>query len=535
MKRLLVIATLSLSAAVHARTSYDLTVTLSDQEQYQGRETVSFALEGKAPGLLRLKFAGGRITSAKINSEPTRVDTHGGRIELSGPALKSGPNTLDIVFEHPYVTQGSGLHAWKDPKDGAIYVYSQLQDDRRDSVFPVLEESGDDALKLAIDAPKSWAVSSDDGRLRAFSLYAGPFKVSQFKSAAGTPVRLLVPQSVAESIPAKEWFATAQLALAYYPWYLQTPYPLEKYDQVVLAPLGRTPEDATRAIFKDVASKWFGKLVAISDADLLTLLAYQGVKDATPFVDSWENFYLNEKQGPYSKAAALREIFFTVGPQAVQAGLMQFFKDFANKSATLDDLVSSLEKVSHEDLKTLKKQWLSTTGVNTVAARYVCLNDRIKEFSITQSKPLRSHVSAVALYKSFKIIQTTRISYAQANTTPQQLVNAPCPDAVFLNVDDYDYVSEVFEPSTLSALRIGIGDFADPFVRLQGWVALWNQVQTQKLTQAAYVDIVVKGLAHEQDPVVAQYVLSTLCRKEDEESCLRAKKALPPPPQSHYH
>ena len=364
--------------------------------------------------------------------------------------------------------------------------------------------------------------------------HGGPFEVSQFTSAAGTPVRLLVPQSMAESIPAKEWFATAQLALAYYPWYLQTPYPLEKYDQVVLAPLGRTPEDTTRAIFKDVASKWFGKFVAIDSADLLTLMAYQGVKDATPFVDSWENFYLNEKQGAYSKAAALREIFFTVGPQAVQEGLTQFFKDFAGKSATLDDVMACLEKASHNDLKSLKKQWLSTTGVNTVTARYVCLNDRIKEFSITQSKPLRSHVSQAVLYKGFKIIQTTRISYAQANTALRQLENAPCPDAVFLNVEDSDYVNEVFEPSTLSALRIGIGDFAAPFVRLKGWVALWNQVQTQKLTQQAYVDIVLKGLAHEQDPVVAQYVLSTLCRKGDEESCLRAKQALPPPPQSHH-
>ena len=293
-------------------------------------------------------------------------------------------------------------------------------------VFSGSGKSNDAALALVVNAPKDWAVSSDDGSLKAFSLYAGPFEVSEFKSAAGTPVRLLLPQSMAELIPAKAWFTTAQMALAYYPWYLKTPYPLKKYDQVIIAPLGRTPEDMARAIFKDAASKWFGKFVAINDAGLLTLMAYQGVKEATPFVDTWENFYLNEKQGAYSRAAALREIFFTVGPQAVQEGWAQFFQDFGNKSATIDDVLTSLEKGSHKSLKGLQKEWLSTTGVNTVTPQYECANGKIKDFSITQSNPLRPHVSEVALYKNYKIIQTTQISYAQAKTALEQLKSQPC-------------------------------------------------------------------------------------------------------------
>jgi aminopeptidase N len=537
MKRLLVVVTtLTLSSALHAaEKSCDLRLTLSDQDHYSGQETVTFDLENRAPSLLRLNFAGGHIISAKINSQPAQVKTNPGRVELSGAALKAGSNTLDIVFEHPYVTDGSGLHIWKDPKDGKAYVYSQLQSGGRDSVFPVLERSGDAPLRLVVDAPKAWTVSSHDESLKAFSLYAGPFSVSEFKSAADTPVRLLVPQSMAESIPTKEWFTTAQMALAYYPWYLKTPYPLKKYDQVVIAPLGDTPEDMARAIFKDIASKWFGKFVAISDADLLTLMAYQGVKEATPFVGAWENFYLNEKLGAYSRAAALREIFFAVGPQAVQEGLAQFFKDFAHKSATIDDVLSSVEKASHKNLKSLKKEWLSTTGINTVTPQYECADGKIKYFSVTQSKPFRSHVSEAALYKNYKIIQTTKISYAQAKTALAQLAGQPCPDAVYLNVEDFDYIKEVFEPNTLSALQTGIENFVDPFFRLKGWMALWNQVQTRKSPQASYADIAVRGLAHERDQLVAQYVLSTLCQKGDEESCVRAKQALPPAPKSHAH
>jgi aminopeptidase N len=302
-----------------------------------------------------------------------------------------------------------------------------------------------------------------------------------------------------------------------------------------MAPLGRTPEDMARAIFKDVASKWFGKFVAIKDANLLTLMAYQGVKDATPFVGTWENFYLNEKQGAYSKAAALREMFFTVGPQVVQEGWAQFFKDFANKSATIDDVLTSFDKASHKNLKSLKKEWLSTTGVNTVSPQFECASGKIKDFSITQSEPLRSHVSDLALYKNYKIIQTTKISYAQAKTVLEQLKGQPCPDAVYVNVEDYDYIKEVFEPNTLVAFQYGIGTFADPFFRLKGWMALWEQVQAHRLPENSYVNIVLKELPHEQDQVVAQYVLSTLCQKGDEESCLRAKKALPPPPQSGHH
>jgi aminopeptidase N len=252
-------------------------------------------------------------------------------------------------------------------------------------------------------------------------------------------------------------------------------------------------------------------------------------------VDTWENFYLNEKQGAYSKAAALREIFFAIGPQPVQEGWARFFQDFGNKSATIDDVFTSIEKGSHKSLKGLAKEWLKTTGVNTVTPQFECANDKIKDFSIAQSEPLRSHVSEIALYKNYKVIQTIKISYAQAKTDIGQLRNQPCPDAVYVNVEDYDYIKEVFEPNTLVAFQYGIGNFVDPFFRLKGWMALWEQVQAHKMPPNSYVAIVLKSLPHEQDQVVAQYVLSTLCQKGDEESCLRAKKALPLAPQSHPH
>jgi aminopeptidase N len=536
MNRLLFLAALGWSCAASAAgKNYDLTLTLGDQSQYQGHETVTLDLKNTASGPVKVRFTGGRITSATLNSEPAQVRSNGDRLELSGAALKIGPNTLELIFEHPYVSDGSGLHAWKDPKDGRTYVYSQLQGERRDSVFPVVEGSADAALKLVVNTPKDWALSADDGSLAGFSLSAGPFKVSEFKSAADTPVRLLVPQSMAPLVPAQEWFTTAQLALVYYPWYLKTPYPLKKYDQVVMAPLGRTPEDMTRAIFKDVASKWLGRYVAIDDPGLLTLLAYQGVKEATPFVASWENFFLNEKRGPYSKAAALREVFFALGPQSMQDGWAQFFQDFGNQRATIDDLFGALQKSSHKDLKSLERQWLRTQVVNSVTPQYQCANGRITSFSIAQSAPVRAHVSELALYKNYKVIRTTRVSYAQATTELGQLKGQSCPDAVFVNVEDYDYIKEVFDPSTLRALQNGIGNFTDPFYRLKGWMALWAQVQARTLPTETYLVIVLKGLAQEQDPLVAQYVLGTLCKKGDEEGCLRAKKALPAPPRSEYH
>src|SRR5580698_2528159 len=102
MRRLIAVTALSLSASLHAaEKNYDLTLTLGDQDQYSGQEIVTFDLESKAPSLLKLKFAGGHITSAKINSEPAQVRTNAGRVELSGPALRIGPNTVDIVFEQP--------------------------------------------------------------------------------------------------------------------------------------------------------------------------------------------------------------------------------------------------------------------------------------------------------------------------------------------------------------------------------------------------------------------------------------------------
>jgi aminopeptidase N len=83
----------------------------------------------------------------------------------------------------------------------------------------------------------------------------------------------------------------------------------------------------------------------------------------------------------YNKGgAALRQLFALLGTEAFRGGLFSYFKEFAFKNATLDDLVRHLQYAHAQrggtiDLQAWKDEWLLKAGLNSVEAVFVTSED----------------------------------------------------------------------------------------------------------------------------------------------------------------
>ena len=101
----------------------------------------------------------------------------------------------------------------------------------------------------------------------------------------------------------------------------------------------------------------------------------------------------------------LKQLVAYVGLEHFLAGLRDYFRAHAFDNATFDDLLTALEKASGRDLSDWGRQWLKTTGLNTLRADFdVDADGRFTRFAVTQSGAApgagetRVHRLAIGIY-----------------------------------------------------------------------------------------------------------------------------------------
>ena len=69
---------------------------------------------------------------------------------------KTEPNCISFEFENTYVTNSAGLHFYKDPQDGKVYIYSHLEPFFCHRFFPCFDQPSVRAsIKLSVLVPLS--------------------------------------------------------------------------------------------------------------------------------------------------------------------------------------------------------------------------------------------------------------------------------------------------------------------------------------------------------------------------------------------
>jgi aminopeptidase N len=222
----------------------------------------------------------------------------------------------------------------------------------------------------------------------------------------------------------------------------------------------------------------------------------------------------------YAKGASvLKQLVAYVGLEAFLAGLRDYFRDHAFANATFSDLLGALEKSSGRDLSHWGRQWLKTTGLNTLRADFDVDGDgRFTRFAIQQSGAApgagetRVHRLAVGVYDddgSGSLVRTHReeLDVEGDVTDVPALQGVPRGKLVLVNDDDLTYCSLRLDPESLDTVLTRVADIADSLPRTLAWSAAWEMTREAELKARDFVALVMSGVHAESEVGVAQRLL----------------------------
>jgi aminopeptidase N len=316
-------------------------------------------------------------------------------------------------------------------------------------------------------------------------------------------------------------------------------------------------ERRAETVLHEMAHMWFGDLVTMRWWDDLwlnesfaTFASVLCQSEATEFTEAWTTFANSEKSWAYRQdqlpsthpvaadipdlaavevnfdgityakgASVLKQLVAYVGLDHFLSGLRDYFRAHAFGNATFDDLLAALEKASGRDLSDWGRQWLKTTGLNTLRADFdVDADGRFTRFAVSQSGAApgagetRVHRLAVGVYDDDgdgRLVRVHReeLDISGASTEVSALVGVSRGKLVLVNDDDLTYCSLRLDPDSLQTALDRIADVAEPLPRTLVWSAAWEMTRDAELRARDFVSLVSGGIHAETEVGVAQRLL----------------------------
>ena len=396
------------------------------------------------------------------------------------------------------------------------------------------------------------------------------------------PLGLFCRASLSPFMDAERLFTETKQGFDFYHCNFGVPYAFGKYDQLFVPEFNAgAMENAgavtfledyvfrskvTRASYErraetllhEMAHMWFGDLVTMRWWDDLwlnesfaTFASVLCQADATEYSEAWTTFANVEKSWAYRQdqlpsthpiaadipdlhavevnfdgityakgASVLKQLVAYVGLDHFLAGLRDYFAAHAFSNATFDDLLGALERASGRDLSDWGRQWLKTTGLNTLRADFdVDADGRFTRFAITQggaapgAGETRVHRLAVGIYDdqdgTDKLVRVHREEFDVFGpvTEVPALHGVPRGKLVLVNDDDLTYCSMRLDPESLKLATERIADIAEPLPRTLVWSAAWEMTRDAELKARDFIALVSRGVGAETEVGVAQRLL----------------------------
>lgn len=396
------------------------------------------------------------------------------------------------------------------------------------------------------------------------------------------PLGIYCRTSLADYMDAERLFTETKQGFGFYHRHFGQPYAFGKYDQLFVPEFNAgAMENAgavtfledyvfrskvTRASYErraetvlhEMAHMWFGDLVTMTWWDDLwlnesfaTFASVLCQSEATEYTEAWTTFATVEKSWAYRQdmlpsthpiaadipdlhavevnfdgityakgASVLKQLVAYVGLEQFLAGLRDYFSTHAFGNATFDDLLSALEQASGRDLSDWGRQWLKTTGINTVRPDFdVDADGTFTRFAVAQggAEPgageTRVHRLAVGIYDydsaSGQLVRVHReeIDVAGPVTEVPALVGVPRGKLILVNDDDLTYCSLRLDADSLATALEHIGDIAAPLPRSLVWSAAWEMTRVAELRARDFVALVSAGVHAETEITVLQRLL----------------------------
>ncbi|ULE31855.1 aminopeptidase N [Mycobacterium sp. IDR2000157661] len=394
------------------------------------------------------------------------------------------------------------------------------------------------------------------------------------------PLGLFCRKSLAEFMDAARLFTETKQGFGFYHNNFGVPYAFGKYDQLFVPEFNAgAMENAgavtfledyvfrskvTRASYErraetvlhEMAHMWFGDLVTMAWWDDLwlnesfaTFASVLCQAEATEYSEAWTTFANVEKSWAYRQdqlpsthpvaadipdldavevnfdgityakgASVLKQLVAYVGLEEFLSGLRDYFRDHAFANATFGDLLGALEKASGRDLSGWGRQWLKTTGLNTLRPEFdLDADGRFTRFAIRQSGAApgagetRVHRLAVGVYDDDggKLVRVHReeLDVEGDVTEVPALHGVSRGKLILVNDDDLTYCSLRLDPESLQTLLTRVADIAEPLPRTLAWSAAWEMTREAELKARDFVSLVSAGVHGETEVGVLQRLL----------------------------
>ncbi|MDX6325971.1 MAG: aminopeptidase, partial [Nocardioidaceae bacterium] len=386
------------------------------------------------------------------------------------------------------------------------------------------------------------------------------------------PLGLFLRASIRQYLDADDLLEVTKQGFEYFEDAFDMAYPFGKYDQLFVPEYNMgAMENAGCVTFRDdyifrsrqtraayegrantvlheMAHMWFGDLVTMKWWDDLWLnesfaewASHQASTQATKYDEAWTSFANSRKTWAYRQdqlpsthpiaadnfdleavevnfdgityakgASALRQLVAWVGEDAFFAGLRSYFSRHAFANSELTDLLKALEETSGRELGSWTKEWLQTSGVNTMRADFgVDDQGRFTSFTVQQSAApefptIRRHRLAIGLYSLGEDGQLTRTSRIEIDvsgveTVVPELVGKAQPDLVLLNDGDLTYAKVRLDPRSLATLVDHVDGLEESLARALCYGAAWDMTRDAEMRATDWVQFVLRALVKETD------------------------------------
>jgi aminopeptidase N len=378
-------------------------------------------------------------------------------------------------------------------------------------------------------------------------------------------------QALVEHLDTDELLLMTKQGFEFFEEAFDFPYPFEKYDQLYVPEynagamenagavtlrdeyLPRSRQDSAfyefrcSVILHEMAHMWFGDLVTMRWWDDLWLnesfaewACYHAAVENTAYTESWtgftnarKNWALRQDQLPsthpiaadnydlravevnfdgitYAKGASvLKQLVAWVGIDEFMSGLRQYFKDHAYANAEFVDLLTALEKASRRELDAWAKEWLQTSGVNTLSPEFELTSDGcyasfgVRQIAAGENPTLRRHRLGIGLYdeQDGHLVRrhNLEIDVDGELTSVDELVGERQPDLLLLNDGDLTYAKIRLDERSLSTVVHGLRKLDDSLARALCWGAAWDMTRDAEMAATDYVTLVLQNIGSETD------------------------------------
>ena len=378
-------------------------------------------------------------------------------------------------------------------------------------------------------------------------------------------------QALVEHLDVDELLLLTKQGFEFFEEAFDFPYPFEKYDQLYVPEynagamenagaitlrdeyLPRSRQDSAfyefrcSVILHEMAHMWFGDLVTMRWWDDLWLnesfaewACYHAAVENTAYTESWtgftnarKNWALRQDQLPsthpiaadnydlravevnfdgitYAKGASvLKQLVAWVGIDEFISGLRQYFKDHAYDNAEFVDLMTALEKASGRELDAWAKEWLQTSGVNTLSPAFELTPDGdyasfgVRQTAAGDNRTLRRHRIGIGLYdeRDGRLVRrrNVEVDIEGELTSIEELVGERQPDLLLLNDGDLTYAKIRLDERSLATVVRGLRTLDDSLARALCWGAAWDMTRDAEMAASDYVTLVLQNIGSETD------------------------------------